>query len=244
VQRTASGLSRWLGPAYGRGLVLKPDLDSLDALSADRDAQWTRLQATTFLTDDEKRALVGYGPKPEPIAHKYSPDQPRDELGRWEDGGGFGGKIPRDVANPGAGGEKPIREAAGGRGKPPSMAPGKPTPKPPSMGKPDQPTPNPNNATIRNKDLAGKNHPKSGVPFDKDGFPDFKAAGVVKNEQNFPHTGKRETDFSIANQKAGYSDTPNGMTWHHHQDGYRMQLVPEGIHRATAHTGSIGLGNP
>ena len=58
VQRTASGLSRWLGPAYGRGLVLKPNLDGIDALSADRDAQWTRLQATSFLTDDEKRAAV------------------------------------------------------------------------------------------------------------------------------------------------------------------------------------------
>ena len=58
VQRTASGLSRWLGPAYGRGLVLRPNLDGLDALAADRDAQWTRLQATSFLTDDEKRAAV------------------------------------------------------------------------------------------------------------------------------------------------------------------------------------------
>jgi hypothetical protein len=105
-------LSRWLGPAYGRGLVLKPDLDSLDALSGDRDAQWTRLQGTTFLTADEKRALVGYGPKPAELAHKYSPDQPRDDRGRWDDGGGFGGKIPRE-ANPGAGGGQPTREAAG-----------------------------------------------------------------------------------------------------------------------------------
>jgi hypothetical protein len=29
----------------------------------------TRLQATTFLTDDEKRALVGYGPQPKPSTH-------------------------------------------------------------------------------------------------------------------------------------------------------------------------------
>jgi Phage portal protein len=87
VQRTASGLSRWLGPAYGRGLVLRPDLDNLDALRTDRDAQWARLQATTFLTDDEKRAAVGYGPKPAAMAQKYSPDQPRDEQGRWTDGG-------------------------------------------------------------------------------------------------------------------------------------------------------------
>jgi HK97 family phage portal protein len=132
VQRTASGLSRWLGPAYGRGLMLRPDLDSLDALSGDRDAQWARLQATTFLTDDEKRALVGYGPKPQELAHKYSPDQPRDELGRWEDGGGFGGKIPREVANPGADGARPVREAAG-KGKF-QVAPKVPPPPPPKKG--------------------------------------------------------------------------------------------------------------
>jgi phage portal protein BeeE len=87
VQRTAAALSRWLTPAYGPGLTLKPDLDNLDALAADRDAQWARLQATTFLTDDEKRALVGYGPKPITMAQKYSPDQPRDDHGRWTDGG-------------------------------------------------------------------------------------------------------------------------------------------------------------
>jgi HK97 family phage portal protein len=241
VQRTASGLSRWLGPAFGRGLVLRPDLDSLDALTGDRDAQWTRLQATTFLTDDEKRALVGYGPKPEAMAHKYSPDQPRDELGRWEDGGGFGGKIPREVANPGADGEKPVREAAGGRGKPPSMAPGKPTPKPPSMGKPDQPTPNPNNATIRNKELAGKNHPITGIPFDKEGYPDF--SGVTKATANFPLAGNNTTDFSEANRQNGFKETPENMTWHHHQNGRQMQLVPYGIHRSTGHTGPIGTGN-
>jgi HK97 family phage portal protein len=107
VQRTASGLSRWLGPAYGRGLALRANLDGLDALSTDRDAQWARLQATTFLTDDEKRAATGYGPQPQELAQKYSPDQPRDERGRWEDGGGFGGKIPREVVDPGADGEKP-----------------------------------------------------------------------------------------------------------------------------------------
>jgi hypothetical protein len=135
VQRTAPGLSRWLGPAYGRGLVLRPDLDSLDALSGDRDAQWTRLQATTFLTDDEKRALVGYGPKPLELAHKYNPDQPRDDRGRWEDGGGFGGKIPRDVANPVADGERPLREAAG---KKPYIVP---APKPADAPKDKSPVP-------------------------------------------------------------------------------------------------------
>jgi HK97 family phage portal protein len=58
VQRSVQALSAWLTPAYGRRLTLRPDLGHLDALSADRDAQWSRLQATTFLTDDEKRAAV------------------------------------------------------------------------------------------------------------------------------------------------------------------------------------------
>jgi Bacterial toxin 28 len=117
--------------------VLRPDLDSLDALSGDRDAQWTRLQATTFLTDDEKRALVGYGPKPQEMAHKYSPDQPRDDHGRWEDGGGDtivteGGMIPT-AGNKPPGGTKSITPA-----KPaPPQAPTPPTPKPPG-GKPSQ----------------------------------------------------------------------------------------------------------
>ena len=236
VQRSAVGFSRWLGPAFGRGLVLRPDLDNLDALAADRDAQWARLQATDFLTDDEKRAAVGYGPKPADLAHKYCPDQPRDEQGRWADGGGFGGKIPRDVVEPGAG-DKPVREA--GR-RAPSMGGGGAPPKAPTPGT----IPNPRGVTIRNKDLAGKNHPVTGVPFDKQGFADFKAAGHVKNEQTFPHTGNRDRDFATANAMAGYTSTPTGMTWHHHQSGQIMQLVPNGIHRATGHTGSVGLGNP
>jgi hypothetical protein len=70
-------------------LELRPDIDSLDALAPDRDAQWARLQATTFLTDDEKRATVGYGPKPVDLAAKlFNPDQPRDDRGRWSGEGG------------------------------------------------------------------------------------------------------------------------------------------------------------
>jgi hypothetical protein len=134
-------MSEWLTPAYGKTLELRPDIDQLDALAADRDAQWARLQATTFLTDDEKRSLVGYGPKPADLAHKYSPDQPRDDIGRWTDGGGMGGKIPRDEVNPGSG-EKPQQIAAPGGKKPPQTPPpnAKPEAKPPAQP-PSQPTP-------------------------------------------------------------------------------------------------------
>ncbi|PPD00126.1 MAG: phage portal protein [Hyphomicrobium sp.] len=82
VNRTAKALSGWLAPSAqdaaigGRlpagespsanknaRLELRPDIDQVAALSSERDALWTRLQAVSFLTDDEKRAAVGYGVK-------------------------------------------------------------------------------------------------------------------------------------------------------------------------------------
>jgi HK97 family phage portal protein len=85
VNRTAKALSAWLAPAFadtsvviperaqrvsgtqGPLLQLRPDLDSIDALGPEREALWARLQHATFLTDDEKRAAVGYGPLPAPL---------------------------------------------------------------------------------------------------------------------------------------------------------------------------------
>ena len=61
--RTLKALSGWLGPAYGGGLELRADLDAVEALSAERDALWSRLGAAVFLTNDEKRAAAGYGAK-------------------------------------------------------------------------------------------------------------------------------------------------------------------------------------
>jgi HK97 family phage portal protein len=63
VSRTAKAISGWLSPAYGAPpLELRADLDAIDALGTEREALWTRINAATFLTDDEKRAAVGYGP--------------------------------------------------------------------------------------------------------------------------------------------------------------------------------------
>jgi RHS repeat-associated protein len=87
--------------------------------------------------------------------------------------------------------------------------------------------------TIRNFKLAGGKHP-TGVPFDKDGFPDFSS--YSKKSVKIKQTGKPQ-DFDEANRLAGYEKTPPGMTWHHHQDGTTMQLVPTDIHRAVGHTG-------
>jgi hypothetical protein len=94
---------------------------------------------------------------------------------------------------------------------------------------------------VRNGHLAGQAHPVTGAPFDADGFPDFKAAGVVQAEVQITYTGNRTGDFLAANKAAGFDSTPKGMTWHHHQDGTTMQLIPQDIHGKTGHTGGFSL---
>ncbi|MGK3970047.1 HNH endonuclease [Sorangium sp. So ce118] len=59
--------------------------------------------------------------------------------------------------------------------------------------------------------------------------------------KDHPHR-LRPGDFRAASQAAGLSRTPEGYTWHHHQDGTTMQLVPSDIHRMTGHTGGFALG--
>ncbi|HML91740.1 phage portal protein [Methyloceanibacter sp.] len=68
VGRTAKALTAWLSPGFGMAarpgasaLELKPDLDAVEALSTEREALWARVQASDFLTVNEKRAAVGYG---------------------------------------------------------------------------------------------------------------------------------------------------------------------------------------
>jgi HK97 family phage portal protein len=69
VSRTAKALSNWLAPAFAgagsaseaRALELRPDLDTVEALSTEREALWERVRRSDFLTVNEKRAAVGYG---------------------------------------------------------------------------------------------------------------------------------------------------------------------------------------
>ena len=58
--RVAEALTGFLGQGQFR---LAHDLDQVEALAPDREALWARLERASFLTDDEKRAAVGYGPK-------------------------------------------------------------------------------------------------------------------------------------------------------------------------------------
>ncbi len=92
-------------------------------------------------------------------------------------------------------------------------------------------------AKLRNGHLAGDVHPTTGVPFDQAGHADFSkyAVDTVKIKQ----TGTRAGDFREANRLAGRKKTPEGYTWHHHQDGETMQLVPRDIHAQTGHTGGF-----
>lgn len=59
VTRVAAAVSEWLVGFTGEDLMLKPDLDQVPALSAERDAQWARVNGADFLSDAEKRALLG-----------------------------------------------------------------------------------------------------------------------------------------------------------------------------------------
>jgi HK97 family phage portal protein len=62
ASRVGSALAQWLAPAFGAGLTLGVDTDRIEALAADRAALWQRVEKASFLTVNEKRAAVGYGP--------------------------------------------------------------------------------------------------------------------------------------------------------------------------------------
>lgn len=112
----------------------------------------------------------------------------------------------------------------------------------------------------------GVSHPSTGVPFDSRGFPVFDRHIVYETRisEDAVRTGKgyihmREATNSLRaslrrgeiqynrfnNQQleailAGERKIP-GLTWHHHQESGRMQLLPETVHRETAHIGGDKL---
>ena len=61
VLRVAAELEHWLGPVWSNDLRLDVDRDAIEALSADRDALWQRVNEAQFLTVNEKREATGYG---------------------------------------------------------------------------------------------------------------------------------------------------------------------------------------
>ncbi|MBO9588270.1 phage portal protein [Devosia sp.] len=60
VVRVSQELSLWLGPAF-EGAEVVPDFDEVEALAEDRAALWARVAGADFLSDAEKREMVGVG---------------------------------------------------------------------------------------------------------------------------------------------------------------------------------------
>ncbi|OQP85117.1 phage portal protein [Rhizobium rhizosphaerae] len=60
IGRTLAALSVWFGERFGEDLSLRPDLDAVAGLSAERGELWKRLSEADFLTEAEKRQAVGY----------------------------------------------------------------------------------------------------------------------------------------------------------------------------------------
>lgn len=101
----------------------------------------------------------------------------------------------------------------------------------------------------QNSQLAGTQYPPTrmtsdlaekyplGVWFDEEGFPNFMI--YAKQVVEVKITGAGRFDFARANLAAGLERTPSDMTWHHHQDGKSMLLIPKDIHDAVKHTGGV-----
>ncbi|WP_412509440.1 phage portal protein [Roseovarius sp. SYSU LYC5161] len=60
--RVTGALSDWLNDFTGADVSLRPDLDQVPALASEREAQWARIGGADFLTDAEKRRLLGLPP--------------------------------------------------------------------------------------------------------------------------------------------------------------------------------------
>ena len=104
VARVQKSFQAWLQPGFG-AFRLDYNADRLEALASERASEWERVGKAAFLTLDEQREAVGYGPAPKEalfakrdiaLERRYRPDQPRVPAGssggrQWTSGGGGGG---------------------------------------------------------------------------------------------------------------------------------------------------------
>lgn len=89
----------------------------------------------------------------------------------------------------------------------------------------------------------------NGVPFSKEGFPDFSGVAFKDREGKAmvvdiqQLTGDRKADIAKAEGMflaKGYK-TPKGYTWHHIEGSTKLMLVPTKIHQLVDHAGSIAM---
>ena len=92
---------------------------------------------------------------------------------------------------------------------------------------------------IMHKGRAGTYY--KGIYYNKDGFPEFSSHAIKRIPLERGQKGNYTSDFTEANKKSGYSKTPDGYTWHHHEDGITMELIPTAIHNAARHTGGTAV---
>ncbi len=62
LSRVIGAFDRWIAPMYGGGIYLDFDEDEIPALAARREALWDKIKDADFLSVNEKRAALGYGP--------------------------------------------------------------------------------------------------------------------------------------------------------------------------------------
>lgn len=88
----------------------------------------------------------------------------------------------------------------------------------------------------------------NGVPFSKEGFPDFTGV-AFKGKDGAPmiidvaERGTREADIRKAEsifESMGYKPQ-EGHTWHHIENSTKLVLVPSNIHQLIDHTGDVAL---
>ena len=65
-------MNAWLVPGFGRDLRLDFDRDEIPAIAFERDLLWSRIGMAPFLTQDEKRELLGFTP----LEESSAPDAP------------------------------------------------------------------------------------------------------------------------------------------------------------------------
>ncbi|WP_348981323.1 HNH endonuclease [Bacillus sp. DNRA2] len=72
-------------------------------------------------------------------------------------------------------------------------------------------------------------------------FPDFKSAGLVRQEVQLGKFDRYDIDFATADELAPNGPKLDENTWHHHQDLKTMQEVNKEIHRRFRHMGGMSL---
>jgi hypothetical protein len=77
----------------------------------------------------------------------------------------------------------------------------------------------------------------------KDGYPDFKETGLVKQEVDIGEFKNYNSDFKRADELTSKPRDAINNTWHHLQDGRTMQEIDKGIHKGFTHRGGMSLKN-